>query len=297
MDFEELKDLKLDKEFPMRNYTSIKVGGNASVVIYPKTVEEFITVLNKLNSSNLAFTILGAGSNTIVLDKGINHVVLSTRKLRKVVFHEDNTVEAECGAMLSSIMNNSIKKGLSGFEFAAGIPGTVGGGIYMNAGANGGEIKDVLIRVEGWKDGKETIIKKEDFNFEYRKSNLPDSFVITKALFQLEKDVASDSSRNIKIYLDYRNSTQPVKIANTGSIFKNPPGISAGRLIEELGLKGYTIGGAKFSELHANFIVNFNNATARDVVDLINYAKSKALEERGIKLETEVRIIGEEEDC
>lgn len=293
-DFEELKDLSLDKDFPMKNYTSIKVGGNASVVIYPKTIDEFVKILNRLNRSNLTFTILGAGSNTIVLDKGINNVVLSTKKLKKVVFHDDSTVEAECGAMLSSIMNNSIKKGLCGFEFAAGIPGTVGGGVFMNAGANGGEIKDVLKQVHGWNNGKEITLNRDKLHFNYRKSNLPESFVITKAVFQLEKGVDASSARNIKNYLDYRNSTQPVKIANTGSIFKNPQDISAGKLLEELGLKGYTIGGAKFSELHANFIVNFSNATAKDVVDLINYAKSKALEERGIKLETEVRIIGEE---
>lgn len=291
-ELEEFNNLIIDKEFPMKNYTSIKVGGSARFVIYPKSIEELTLVLNKLYNSKIKFAVLGAGSNTIVPDEGLDKIVISTKKLKKVHFQDDCTVEAECGAMLSSIMNNAIKKGLCGFEFAAGIPGTVGGGVYMNAGANGGEIKDVLKEVYGWHNGKNMRIDKEKMNFEYRKSNLPSSFVVTKAVFKLSNGSSELSSKNIKNYLEYRNNTQPVKIANTGSIFKNPQGIAAGKLLEELGLKGYTIGGAKFSELHANFIVNFNNATAKDILSLIHKAKSKALSERGIILETEVKIIG-----
>lgn len=294
-EFEGLTDIVIDNEFPMKNYTSIKVGGTAKYLVYPKTLGELTSILDKLYESKREFAVLGAGSNTIIPDEGIDKVVISTKKLKKITFKDDDTVEAECGAMLSSIMNNAIKKGLSGFEFAAGIPGTVGGGVYMNAGANGGEIKDVVEEVQGWSKGEIIKIEREKINFEYRKSNLPNSFVVTKAVFRLIKGESEKSSKNIKDYLEYRNSTQPVKIANTGSIFKNPPGISAGKLIEELGLKGYTIGGAKFSELHGNFIVNFNNATANDIVNLINTAKSKALEERGIELETEVKIIGEDQ--
>ncbi len=293
-ELEGLENITIDKEFPMRNYTSIKVGGAARLVAYPGNLDEFIFVLNKLYKSNRKFAVLGAGSNTIIPDEGIDIIVISTRKLKNVIFN-NGTVEAECGAMLSSIMNNAIKRGLSGFEFAAGIPGTVGGGIYMNAGANGGEIKDVLYEVHGWNNGEIVKIEREKFNFEYRKSNLPASFVVTKAIFRLGNGSSEKSSKNVKNYLEYRNSTQPVKIANTGSIFKNPTGIAAGKLLEELGLKGFSIGGAKFSELHANFIVNFNNATANDVVALINIAKTKALSERGINLETEVKIIGESE--
>ena len=294
-EFEGLSDITVDKEFPMKNYTSIKVGGAAKYVIYPKTIGELNSILDKLYESKTDFAVLGAGSNTIIPDKGIDKVIISTKKLKKISFNNDGTVVAECGAMLSSIMNNAIKRGLSGFEFAAGIPGTVGGGVYMNAGANGGEIKDVLEEVYGWSKGRTLKIKRKNINFEYRKSNLPSLFVVTKAIFRLKRGSSEKSSKNIKDYLEYRNSTQPVKIANTGSIFKNPPGIAAGKLIEELGLKGYVIGGAKFSELHGNFIVNFNNATANDIVALINKAKFEAQEKRGIKLETEVKIIGEDQ--
>ncbi|MGH7885510.1 MAG: UDP-N-acetylmuramate dehydrogenase [Thermodesulfobacteriota bacterium] len=292
-EFEWLENLTVNKDFPMKNYTSIKVGGNAKILVYPRSLDELTAVLENLSKSNLKFSVLGAGSNTIVSDEGINKVVISTKKLKKVNFNDDGIVEAECGVMLSSIMNNAVKKGLIGFEFAAGIPGTVGGSVYMNAGANGGEIKDVLSRVYGWHNGREVIIERNKICFDYRKSNLPKSFVVTKAVFQLRKGSGKKSSENIKSYLEYRNSTQPVKIANTGSIFKNPSNISAGKLLEELGFKGYTIGGAKFSELHANFIVNFNNASAKDIISLINKAKTKASLERGIKLETEVKIIGE----
>ncbi len=264
-------------------------------MIYPNSLDDFINLLNQLHNKNQPFLVLGAGSNTIISDKGIKKIIISTRKLKKFAINENNlTVKAECGAMLSSIMNNSIKLGLSGFEFAAGIPGTVGGGIYMNAGANGGEIKDCLKEVYIWHKGKEKKIKRKDINFEYRKSNLPGGSIVTRAVFQLKKGNKDELEKNIKSYLEYRNKTQPVKWANTGSIFKNPKEIPAGKLLEELGFKGFSIGGAKFSDLHANFIVNFNNAKAKDVITLINEAKNKAYDNRNIELETEVEIIEED---
>ncbi len=202
---------------------------------------------------------------------------------------------AEAGAILGTILNNTIKAGLTGFEFAAGIPGTVGGGIFMNAGANEGEIKDVVDTVWIWLDGEEIAINRENINFEYRRSNLPKGSVVTKALFRLKRGDSALSEQNVKDYMARRNSTQPIKMSNTGSIFKNPPEIAAGQLIEELGLKGFKIGGAKFSDLHANFIVNEGGASARDVLELIELAKKEAYSKRGIKLETEVRLIGNEE--
>ncbi len=247
-----------------------------------------------LFSSNIPWVVLGEGSNTIVYDEGISGVVLSTKKLKKIEIIEGTKVLAESGAILGTILNNTIKAGLTGFEFAAGIPGTVGGGIFMNAGANNGEIKDVVDTVWVWTRGEEITLSREEIKFEYRKSHLPQGSVITKALFKLERGNSADSERNVKDYMTKRNLTQPVKTANTGSIFKNPPDIAAGQLIEELGLKGFGIGGAKFSDLHANFIVNSANATARDVLELIETAKREALLKRGIELETEVRVIGNE---
>lgn len=286
---------EIKENFPMSSYTTLKVGGVAGVVIYPESYEKLIETFNILHSYNTEFNILGAGSNTIIRDKGINGYVISTKKLRKFTVTEDNRVIAECGAMLSAIMYKTIRMGLSGFQFAAGIPGTVGGGIHMNAGANGGEIKDVVEKIFVWKDGSELIFNRDEITFEYRKNDLPPGSVVTKAMFKLEEGDSSKLERDVKTYLTHRNKTQPVNLANTGSIFKNPAQIPAGKLIEELGLKGHRVGGAMFSPLHGNFIVNSGEAHASEVIDLINIAKKQARETRGIELETEVKIIGDDE--
>lgn len=280
------------RQYPMSRYTSLRVGGEAELVVTPGSVAELCKLLDILSGSDIPWVVLGAGSNTVVYDGGINGVVISTTKLRNIEIREDGTVHAETGAILGAILNKTIKAGLTGFEFAAGIPGTVGGGVFMNAGANGGEIKDSLTRVWVWLDGREIEIKREDIKFEYRKSHLPAGCVITRAEFGLKPGDKEVIEKNVKEYMEKRSRTQPIKMSNTGSIFKNPPDIAAGRLIEELGLKGYGIGGARFSELHANFIVNAGGATASDVLSLIETAKKEAREKRGITLETEVRIIG-----
>ena len=282
-------------QYPMKKYTWLRVGGKADVVVEPNNNNEFIELLALLSTSNVPWVVLGEGSNTIVYDKGITGVVLSTKKLKKIEIVEGTKVLAESGVILGTILNKTIKAGLTGFEFAAGIPGTVGGGIFMNAGANEGEIKDVVDTVWIWIDGKEIPIKRSEIDFEYRKSNLPVGSVVTKALFKLKHGDCNRSEQNVKEYMIKRNSTQPIKMSNTGSIFKNPSDIAAGQLIEELGLKGFSIGGAQFSDLHANFIVNTGNAKASDVLELIEKAKNEALSKRGIKLETEVRVIGNKE--
>ena len=283
-------DCEIEKEFPMSRYITLKVGGIAEAVVYPANVSEFINILNTVYESGNNFLILGAGSNTIIQDTGYQGVIISTKKLRNFTI-SGNYVHAECGAMLSTIMKNTVKENLTGFEFAAGIPGTVGGGIFMNAGANNGEIKDVVEEVTIWHKGSVQKLCVDQLSFEYRKCHLPEGSIITNAVFRLEKGNQEKSEKNIKEYLDYRNITQPVNLANTGSIFKNPENIAAGKLLEELGLKGEDIGGARFSELHANFIVNGGGALASDVIKLIKKAQKMALEKRGMTLETEVRII------
>ncbi|MEM7009340.1 MAG: UDP-N-acetylmuramate dehydrogenase [Thermodesulfobacteriota bacterium] len=287
--------LGVKPDYPMKKYTWLRVGGDADAVVEPGSTLEFIELLNLLSSKKIPWVVLGEGSNTIVYDMGISGIVISTKKLKKFEIVEDTKVLAESGVILGTIMNQTIKAGLCGFEFAAGIPGTVGGGIFMNAGANSGEIKDVVETVWIWLDGQEIAIDRKDINFEYRKSNLPKGSVVTKALFGLHKGDSAKSEQNVKEYMARRNSTQPIKMSNTGSIFKNPENIAAGQLIEELGLKGYSIGGAMFSDLHANFIVNVGGASAQDVLSLIELAKKEAFEKRGITLETEVRVIGNKE--
>jgi len=295
LSYNELSKLQYDKEFnyPMKKYTSLRVGGKADLIIYPNNSKELVELLNLMRKKNIPWVVLGGGSNTIVYDRGIKGVVVSTKKLRKIEFRNSGEILAEAGAVLGTILNKTINRGMSGFEFSAGIPGTVGGGIFMNAGANCGEIKDVTERVWIWDGNKEVPIDRADINFEYRKSNLPENCVITKALFQLKISSKEKVERKVKDYLDKRSKTQPIKYTNTGSIFKNPPQEPAGKLLEELGLKGFKIGGAKISEIHANFIINSGNASTNDVLELIEFAKKQALAKRGINLETEVRIIGE----
>jgi UDP-N-acetylmuramate dehydrogenase len=283
---------EIDQRYPMSKYTSLRVGGLADILVTPNDLGEFKKLLGLLSRSGVPWVVLGAGSNTVVYDAGIEGVVVSTRKLKNIEITDDNKVYAETGAVLGTILNRTIKAGLSGFEFAAGIPGTVGGGIFMNAGANGGEIKDALETVWVWLGGEEIEIERKDLKFEYRKSYLPEGSAITRAKFGLKPGDPREIERNVKEYMDKRQRTQPIKMSNTGSIFKNPPEIPAGKLLDELGFKGLSVGGAKFSEMHANFIVNAGCASAGDVLELIERAKREALEKRGVALETEVRIIG-----
>jgi UDP-N-acetylmuramate dehydrogenase len=282
------------QKYPMKKYTSLRVGGIADLVVTPNNIEEFKKLLDLLSESGVPWVVLGAGSNTVVYDAGIDGVVVSTRKLKHIEITDDDKAYAETGAVLGTILNKTVKAGLTGFEFAAGIPGTVGGGIFMNAGANGGEIKDALETVWVWLGGEEIGLDRKDLKFEYRKSHLPAGSVITRAKFGLKRGNRREIECNVKEYMERRSRTQPIKMSNTGSIFKNPSEIPAGKLLDELGLKGFGIGGARFSELHANFIVNSGNASASDVLELIEKAKKEAFEKRGINLEAEVRIIGKD---
>ncbi len=277
--------------YSMKRFTSLRVGGPADLIVYPRSLDEFLRILDIVSSCGVKWVVLGGGSNTIIADVGFRGVVIVTKKLRNISLLGGGGVLAETGAVMGTILNTTIRAGLTGFEFAAGIPGTVGGGVFMNAGANGGEIKDVVDRVWVWDNGKEYDLSRDDLRFEYRKSNLAEGSVVTKALFKLNQGNRDLSQKLVKEYLDKRNQTQPIKMSNTGSIFKNPPEIPAGKLLDELGFKGLRVGGARFSEIHANFIVNSGEAKASDVLRLIEIAKEEASLKTGISLETEVRIV------
>lgn len=277
--------------YSMKRFTSLRVGGPADLIVYPRIHDELLKILNLLSAHEMKWVVLGGGSNTVIGDVGFRGVVIVTKKLRNISFLNGGSVLAETGAVMGTILNATIRSGLTGFEFAAGIPGTVGGGIFMNAGANGGEIKDVVDRVWIWQNGKEYVLSRNDLQFEYRKSNLSEGGVVTKALFKLNQGNMEESEKMVKEFLDKRNKTQPIKMSNTGSIFKNPLQIPAGKLLDELGFKGLKVGGAKFSEIHANFIVNSGHANTSDVLRLIEIAQEEVLLKRGINLETEVRII------
>ncbi len=279
-------------DFPMSRFTWLRVGGNAKFAIYPSSIQQLTGLISFLSQMGYPWIVLGEGSNTIILDEGIEKAVIITKKMKAIEIKDSGEIVAEAGANMGTIMNQSVRKGFAGFEFAAGIPGTIGGGVFMNAGANDAEIKDVIKKVWLLIDGKEEVVSRRELNFEYRKSNLPESAVVMKALIKLDQGDRKLSESKVKDYLDKRNKTQPIKMSNTGSIFKNPDSIAAGKLIEELGLKGYEIGGAQISELHGNFIINRGSAKASEVLKLINVAKENAYKSRGIILEPEVRILG-----
>ncbi len=277
--------------FPMSSYTAMRVGGDARLVVYPKTPGALCGALEILSRESMPFTVLGAGSNTIVRDEGIDSAVVSTGRLKNFEIGAGCTVVANCGASLAAVMNRTSESGLSGLEFAAGIPGTVGGAVFMNSGANGGEIAGVVERVSVWQDGEEREISSGEMEWGYRKGGLPSGSVLLRAWLRLTRGDPAQSRAVIKSSLECRKKTQPVNRANTGSIFKNLPQIKAGRLLEEIGMKMFSVGAAEFSGIHANFIVNKGGAKASDVLKLIQIARDRALEERGINLETEVRII------
>ncbi len=279
-------------DFPMSRFTWLRVGGNANYAIYPSSIQQLTGLISFLSKMGYPWIVLGEGSNTIILDEGIEKAVIITKKMKAIEIKDSGEIVAEAGANMGTIMNRSVRKGFAGFEFAAGIPGTIGGGVFMNAGANDSEVKDVIKKVWLLIDGKEEVVSRRELNFEYRKSNLPEGAVVMKVLIKLDRGDRKLSEKKVKDYLDKRNKTQPIKMSNTGSIFKNPDSIAAGKLIEELGLKGYEIGGAQISELHGNFIVNRGSAKASEVLKLIDVAKENAYKLRGIILEPEVRILG-----
>ena len=279
-------------DFPMSRFTWLRVGGNANYAIYPSSIQQLTDLISFLSKMGYPWIVLGEGSNTIILDEGIEKAVIITKKMKAIEIKDSGEIVAEAGANMGTIMNRSVRKGFAGFEFAAGIPGTIGGGVFMNAGANDAEVKDVIKKVWLLIDGKEEVVSRRELNFEYRKSNLAEGAVVMKVLIKLDRGDRKLSEKKVKDYLDKRNKTQPIKMSNTGSIFKNPDSIAAGKLIEELGLKGYEIGGAQISELHGNFIVNRGSAKASEVLKLIDVAKENAYKLRGIILEPEVRILG-----
>lgn len=279
-------------DFPMSRFTWLRVGGNANYAIYPSSIQQLTNLISFLSKMGYPWIVLGEGSNTIILDEGIEKAVIITKKMKAIEIKDSGEIVAEAGANMGTIMNRSVRKGFAGFEFAAGIPGTIGGGVFMNAGANDAEVKDVIKKVWLLIDGKEEVVSRRELNFEYRKSNLAEGAVVMKVLIKLDRGDRKLSEKKVKDYLDKRNKTQPIKMSNTGSIFKNPDSIAAGKLIEELGLKGYEIGGAQISELHGNFIVNRGSAKASEVLKLIDVAKENAYKLRGIILEPEVRILG-----
>ncbi len=272
----------------MKNHTSFKIGGNAEIVVFPKNAEEIAEVI-KVTENPL---ILGKGSNVLVNDGGIKGVVVITEKAAEVTL-SGNIIKAECGAMLSKIANVALENSLEGFEFASGIPGTLGGAVLMNAGAYGGEMKDVVKSVTFCNEkGEVFTIENEECKFGYRHSYFSDKkLFVLSAEIELQKGNKEEIRSKMNDLNARRKEKQPLNFPSAGSTFKRPEGYFAGKLISDCNLKGFTVGGAQVSEKHAGFVINTGNATAEDVLSVIEHCKKTVLEKFGVELEPEVRII------
>ena len=281
---------------PMKKYTSFKCGGNASILITPDSSDSLQKIISYCYTKNVKPLMIGNGSNLLVTDNGIDNVVIKIgSKMSKIELIDDTTIFCEAGASLKSLCMFALENSLSGLEFAYGIPGTLGGAVYMNAGAYGGEMKDVLFSCKHIDaDGNIGELSQDELDVRYRGSVYTDNgFTIVSAIMKLKKAEMTDIKAAMDDKLQRRKDKQPLEYPSAGSTFKRPEGYFAGALIEESGLKGYTVGGAQVSEKHAGFVINKNKATATDVIALIKDVQKIVFEKHGVMLETEVKIIGD----
>jgi len=280
---------------PLARMTSFRIGGSVDIYIEPETTEELAALMRYLHDADARVIVLGNGSNVLVSDEGFRGVAISIEKGFSDIALEKDIVHAGAGIRLSLFVDFCISHGLAGTEMLAGIPGTLGGALIMNAGAYGGEISDYLIDVTVLRDCEPIVLPRERCAFSYRDSDLKRDIVLS-ARFAFPAGEATALRAERKELLLKRKRAQPISRPNAGSIFKNPPGRFAAKLIDECGLKGYTIGGASVSDVHANFIVNDGNASAKDVVALINHLRRVVYERTGVILETEIQLIGFPDD-
>jgi UDP-N-acetylmuramate dehydrogenase len=278
----------------MRRFTSMKVGGPAECLLFPEDVDELKKVVRFARRKKIPLLILGKGTNLVVRDKGVRGWVINLTQGMKKIKNDGEIIEAEAGLSLQRLVQCSIQKGLTGFEPFFGIPGTVGGGLAMNAGAWGVELKDVLLSMTLMKeDGGIVERHRSKLRFSYRGLAFPPSWIILKGRFQLKKGKKEEILERVKSYSGMRKKRQPLDYPSAGSIFKNPKEGPAGKWIEEAGLKGFRIGQAMISDRHANFIINLGKARAEEVIRLMEYVEKKIYEEKGISLEREVKVVGE----
>ncbi|EDS71894.1 UDP-N-acetylmuramate dehydrogenase [Anaerofustis stercorihominis DSM 17244] len=280
---------------PMKKHSNFRSGGNAKFYLTPQTVDEFVEVVKYLKENDEKFIVLGRGTNILVKDGGLKETVVSTFKMTGYEINGE-VITANAGTPLALIANKALASYLAGFEFAGGIPGSLGGGVFMNAGAHGGEMKDVLIDVTVFdtSDGKVKVLKPEDLDLRYRHSNIEEKgYIVLSARIQLHKGNKEEIKASMDEFKEYRTRTQPSD-PSAGSTFKRPEGYIAAKLIDEAGLKGYHIGDAGVSEKHAGFVINKSNASTKEILDVIDYVKKEVYNKYKVKLEEEVRIIGED---
>ena len=290
---EELK-IKYSKNEAMSLHTSFKIGGEADIMLYPENEEQLLSLLSLAKAEGIPTFILGKGSNLLVSDKGIEGAVISTTSMQNITLISDTEIKAEAGASLAALCRFARDNSLGGLEFAFGIPGTVGGALYMNAGAYGGDMS-MVVKSAVSINGENKLLSRNTAEMElgYRKSIYDqNSEVITSVVFSLCKGNKDEISEAMDTFMAKRKNSQPLDFPSAGSTFKRPEGYYAAALIDECGLKGYSVGGAEVSVKHAGFVINKDNATCEDVLGLISDIKKIVKEKRGVDLHTEVIHIG-----
>lgn len=278
----------------MKRFTTFRIGGPADIALFPKTRESLIAVLRYVNDKNVRYTVIGNGSNVLFDDEGYRGVVIITTQMKNYSFEGDILV-CDAGAPLTQIAVNAVRNGYEGYAFACGIPGSIGGAVFMNAGAYEGEIKDILLYSDYYdlKSGEVCRMSAPEHCFAYRHSiYMGSDKIILSAAFALKK--ADDPAACVALmeeHIKARRDKQPLEYPSAGSVFKRYPGYFTAKLIDDAGLKGYSVGGAQVSEKHAGFIINRGNATCEDVCELIDIIKKAIFEREGIMIECEVRKV------
>lgn len=290
-----LGEAKVLVKEPMAAHTTFRIGGPADYFVMPETVEELANVLKLCREENVPYFILGNGSNLLVGDKGFSGVVIQLYKNFDGLSIEGTKVTAKSGAMLIRVAKEAAKAGLTGLEFASGIPGTIGGAMVMNAGAYGGEMKDVVTAVTVLtKNGDIKTLSGEEMNFRYRGSVVEEEgYIVLEAVMELAEGNLEEIQARIEELSVQRRTKQPIEYPSAGSTFKRPEGYFAGKLIQDANLRGYQVGGAQVSEKHCGFVINAGGATAADVMQLMQDVSDRVKEQFGVTLEPEVKRIGE----
>lgn len=295
---EEIKRLNIEtikEDESLSKYTTFKIGGPARVLIEAKSDEEVLKLVRLFDEMKEDYLIIGNGSNLLITDTGIERpVIVLDKNFAHIERIDEVTLYAEAGASLKSLANKALELGLGGLEAISGIPGTVGGAVYMNAGAYGSEIKDVVTKIRFIKDDSIAEIDASEANFAHRRSIFQEKgYIILGAYFKLEKKDKKDIEEEQRDYTQRRKDKQPLEYPSAGSVFKRPEGYYASKLIEDAGLKGLSVGGAMVSKKHSGFIINTGSASFDDVVTLIEKVKAIVLEKFAVSLEEEIRIIHE----
>lgn len=280
----------------LKNYTTMKIGGPADVLVMPENQNQIVELLKYTKNNSIPLTIIGKGSNLLIRDKGIRGVVVVLRENFSNISVNENVVKAQAGALLRDVAKVSFENELKGMEAVSGIPGSIGGAVIMNAGAYGTEMKDIIKSVRAIdRDGNILEFKNEEMNFSYRNSIAEErNLIVIEAEFELDKGDKEIIYKNFEEFDLKRKSKQPLEKNSAGSTFKRPEGYYASKLIDDTGLRGFTVGNAQVSEKHTGFLINIDDSTCENMLELISQVQEKVFEKYGVMLEREVKLIGEE---